>query len=621
MKFPAMRPMIVAACVMGATGIFETSTAAEKKSGLFARKKKEIVVAKKKEAGPLDYPTVGDGTGIDGLERIKVEGIGLVVGLRGTGSDPPPNTYRDQMMAIMRKRDIYQPKEILASPNTAIVLLRAFIPPGAREGDIIDVEVWVPPGDSTTSLAGGRLLEAELFSTVVAGGQRLQGNALVTVEGPVLVNADPNNPENTAVLRKGKIIGQGKVAVDRDFRIVMARELRSGLRTRSLQHRINQRFFLREGNRKLDVASAKDEQLINLKLVRRYRYNIERYLLVVRKIPISVSHSFVQEKLQYLREELLDPSRTIEAALRLEAIGPDSVPVLKEGLESKHEIVRFSAAQTLAYLGDPSGAEELGKLALLSNDYRAYALTALVALDHPISRMTLIKLLDADSVECRYGAFRSLWAYDDRDPIIRGEDLNGEFYLHEIDSKAHPMIHLSRSFRREIVIFNPDQKLRTPVLLKAGNLILTAAAENTQLNLASIEPSPEGTIRRHAESDLRISSVIRAAVSLGATYPDMVSILEQANAKGNLPGRLEVDAMPRPLPLRTLHAIAVAGDQEQAPKQEESRSAIPSLFGGNDEHGQLNLGLSEEAHEDEQAQEKDEPKKRSLFDVFRRLTE
>src|SRR5690606_36470300 len=102
--------------------------------------------------------------------------------------------------------------------STAIVLLRAFVPAGARKGDYIDVEVWVPPGDGTTSLKGGRVLEADLYPTLIARGQRLQGDPLVRVQGTILVDEVPGDEENSAALRKGRIIGQGMVMADRDFR-------------------------------------------------------------------------------------------------------------------------------------------------------------------------------------------------------------------------------------------------------------------------------------------------------------------------------------------------------------------------------------------------------------------
>jgi len=64
---------------------------------------------------------------------------------------------------------------------------------------------------------------------------------------------------------------------------------------------------------------------------------------------------------QRLADDLLDPARTVVAALRLEALGTASISVLQEGLKSKDALVRFCSAEALAYLGSPSSGEELGQ--------------------------------------------------------------------------------------------------------------------------------------------------------------------------------------------------------------------------------------------------------------------
>ena len=62
-----------------------------------------------------------------------------------------------------------------------------------------------------------------------------------------------------------------------------------------------------------------------------------------------------------LTQQLLDPTTTVTAALRLEALGAASIPTLKVGLHSDVPLVRFAAAEALAYLGSPSCGEELGR--------------------------------------------------------------------------------------------------------------------------------------------------------------------------------------------------------------------------------------------------------------------
>ncbi|MGL4461146.1 MAG: flagellar basal body P-ring protein FlgI [Planctomycetia bacterium] len=531
------------------------------------------------------YPTIGDYTAVDGMLPIKVEGIGLVVSLKGTGSDPQPNNFRDQMLEEMRKREVLNPNEILSSPDTAVVLLRAYLPPGVRKGEPIDVEVWVPPGDETTSLRGGRLLEATLFENMIARGKiALRGEGLVRVEGPVLVAAGSKEADDSPLLKKGKVVGQGIAMIDRNFRLAVSKEDRSGRRIKLLTQRINGRMFAARNGRRVGMASAHDEKVVDLELAPPYRFNIERYLLVVRRIPIS-NNKFNTAALDELQDQLLQPKTTLEAALRLEALGSESISVLKKGLDSQYEFVRFTSAEALCYLNDAAGANELLKLAEEAPNYRPYALSALVALDQPVSRMHLARLLQSESAELRYGAFRSLWAYDPQDPLLGGEKLGDGFHLHRVQSPASPMVHISRNFRREIVLFNPGQTLAPPFSLRAGDhLLVNAAADGGNVFLASIEAGPKGATTRRAESSHALDEILRHAIELGATYPDLVELLQQAKTCGALQARLEINALPRTLNLEALEAVALL-DAVGDPKSSNRKEAIggPGLFRDADE--------------------------------------
>ena len=110
---------------------------------------------------------------------------------------------------------------------------------------------------------------------------------------------------------------------------------------------------------------------------------------------------------QRLAADLLDPDRTVAAALRLEALGDSSVSPLQEGLKSKNVKVRFCAAEALAYLGNSAGAEELATIVVQQPYLRAFALTALASLRQEGSSRRLRELLaESNNDEVRYGAFR-----------------------------------------------------------------------------------------------------------------------------------------------------------------------------------------------------------------------
>src|ERR1043165_5067582 len=67
-----------------------------------------------------DVKYVSEYTHPFGMNYVKIEAVSLVTGLPGTGSDPPPTPQRAALLDEMRRRDIANPNEILASGNTSL---------------------------------------------------------------------------------------------------------------------------------------------------------------------------------------------------------------------------------------------------------------------------------------------------------------------------------------------------------------------------------------------------------------------------------------------------------------------------------------------------------------------
>ena len=133
---------------------------------------------KPKEPGdtPDDQPhKVGDLAIPFGMFPVKLEAVGLVSGLHGTGSDPEPSPQRAMLMSEMQRRGVENPNQLLATRNFSLVLVRGFLRPGIQKGDHFDVEVRVKDRSETTSLRGGYLLETHLSDLAVIYGKVLNG--------------------------------------------------------------------------------------------------------------------------------------------------------------------------------------------------------------------------------------------------------------------------------------------------------------------------------------------------------------------------------------------------------------------------------------------------------------
>jgi Flagellar P-ring protein len=501
---------------------------------------------KKKE---IKVQTIGDVTQVWNADPVMVSGIGLVVDLEGTGGGAPPGGWRTMLEDDLRKRGIDQVKELLNSRDTSLVLVSASIPPGSRKDDPIDVTVMVPRESKTSSLRGGRLLECSLYDVTsmkrldpqFTGPDRLlRGHRVAKAEGSLLVGF--GKPDGEPNLREGRIWGGGRCLVPRPFYLTLNSDQQFARVAKAVAERVNDAFQGQLSGGACELAKAENKTSILLQIPPQYRLNLPRYLRVVRFIPL---HENEAERIPYrrqLEDQLLDPARTVVTALRLEALGQDSLPTLKRGLQSKHPLVRFSSAEALAYLGSPSCASELAADVEDQVALRAFSLTALASLDEAICHVELRRLLTSPSAETCYGAFRALRALDEHDEAVQGEQLNDSFWLHRIATDAPPLVHMTTCHRAEVVLFGQDAILLPPFAICAGDFTLTAGEEDTQCTIARISIQ-RGNNKK--QSSFKLEEVIRTLASLEATYPDVAEVLSRIDRIRCLNGRVAVDALPQ----------------------------------------------------------------------------
>jgi len=302
-------------------------------------------------------------------------------------------------------------------------------------------------------------------------------------------------------------------------------------------------------------------------------------------------------------KELQDPKTAGIAALKLEGVGSAAVDPLKAGLKSSNSQIRYFCAESLAYLNDISGVDILAETIAHYPDFRAYALAGLASLDQPASHLKLRKLMDEANIEVRYGAFNALRTLDPRDPFLghvrviddpKREDeevdespdamavaiasasrrsrarQDDPFSLYVVDSEGPSLIHISRTRRSEIVIFGRQQKLMPPIVLGTGAILLNAATNDEKVELSKIVPSKLGDGDTKVTSTLELADVIRRTANLGASYPDIVSILETASRQKNLSGDLVVDAVPNP---SRLYLEAILGKDTTSKKDDALKRA------------------------------------------------
>lgn len=535
----------------------------------FLRPPSEIFRNDKKRDEELK--TVGGCTSVFGAESVRVYGVGVVQNLDGTGGTAPPSEWRRQAIHDLKQMGEEHPERILNSPNVAVVMVSAVIPPGIRKGDSIDIDVECLEKDGTTSLRNGILLPCNLHEygdvnratgKTDQGARFLAGKKLAVATGPVQVGvAGKSSAERQ---RRGRVWGGGKASHDRDFGLILDSEHRDARLAKAMAQKINERFHTR-GRVTLGVAEAKTNSFITLRVPGQYKLNWPRYLRVVRQIPLRDSDTNKRQQQQRWSEELIDPARTVTASLKLEAIGPESVEDLKRGLASEHSLIRFCAAEALAYLGEPAAAEPLHQLIEDDPKYRAYGLTALASLQEQAAVVHLRQLLRSPSAETRYGAFRALRAAREQDDAVTGTNYPGGLHVHRVAADSRPMIHLNTLNRAEIVLFGEEPTLLPPFTLSVGSrFILSAREAEGQCLITSFRSDGEPV---RVQTSLRLAEIMEKLSELGGGYGDVVELLQAAQKVRTLSCPLAIDAVPQAPSVYELALDGVRTGQEQAPGQ------------------------------------------------------
>jgi hypothetical protein len=526
------------------------------------------------------YPVklVGDVTTFGNADPIPVHGVGLVEELDGTGGPAPSGGLRDTLEHDLVQQRVPDVKARLRSDDCAMVQVAALVPAGARKGDRIDVEIRLPPGSKATSLRGGRLRRCMLYNHEFLGNvsaeyagtnAALKGHPIALAEGNLLVGFGSGDEGER--MKSARIWEGAACRIDRPFHLLMNANQQYVRVAANVADRINAAFQgAFSGGPDSEIASAKSNSFVLLGMPPQYKHNPQRFLRVVRMVPLEDSEVAKQQpgRPPYrvrLQEDLLDPARTVVASLRLEALGTSSLPALKQGLQAAHPLVRFCSAEALAYLGSAACADELARTVKQQPYLRAYALTALASLDESVCREHLFDLLNTDGDdETRYGAFRALRALNDADEAVRGKLLGDAFWLHHIAPNTPPLIHVSLNRRPEVVLFGSGHTLVPPFSLLAGEFALTAAAGDQRCTVSHfpLHGDEEGGSR--VRCPLELTEVLKLMASQGASFAEIIELLRQADLCHNLSCRLRHDALPQTV---TVQQLAAAGKAEAEKKR------------------------------------------------------
>jgi len=155
-------------------------------------------------AAPAGATQIRNVVELKGSEQSVLNGIGIVVGLNGTGDGEFSAAHRAVLAATMRMIDpTATPQDFSNSDSIALVAVRAVIPAeGVRSGvDRLDVTVMGING--AESLQGGVLLDTVLFAP--SPDPNMEPRAYAVASGPIVLE-DDQNPVSARVVRGGHMV-------------------------------------------------------------------------------------------------------------------------------------------------------------------------------------------------------------------------------------------------------------------------------------------------------------------------------------------------------------------------------------------------------------------------------
>jgi len=579
------------------------------------------------------YSTIGSKTEIGNAEPVPVSGVGLVYGLRGTGSSAQADGWRSLLETTLKKRQL-DTKLLLDNPDrkTSLVLVSTAIPPGARKGDRLDVMISLPQASKTTSLQHGILDLCQLSNYEAAGMARQQltdagiptskvplassnslmlGNKLAIAEGPLvsgaIVNEAPKVPEEASQAgpvavesyqsKIAKIWGGATCQIDRPYYFLIQRTTPQPRLAMVIASRLNTVFH--GGDRANKIAEAKVEggkPFVTVVVPAAYRHNHERFLMVARNVLMQAPIPGDGHK-QKLEQELTQPHTSIEAAIKLEAMGSESEDALRVGLESSSPWVRFASAQSLAYLGkaDPRTAAVLGELAEKHAALRTHCLLALASQDDAPCVEQLLELMKKSDARLRYGAFTALRTANENHDAIRGRRLGTSYWMHTIAPESDSLVHLTTDRRNEIVLFGSVWPLKGPFSFPIGTeFTVTMKADAKQVVITRL-----ATTKRDEDNNLEtvtglhrpdLSEVLKGMAALGASYSESIEFIRRAANADSLLVPLAIDSVPRSFSIPDLVRISRVD-----PQLEKANATALKLVDGKAESGSsANLDLPTE---------------------------
>lgn len=547
---------------------------------------------------PALVDTIGAHALLGSMERQRVHGFGLVVGLGEDGSSNCPTTVREYLIDYLskqrdargprRNRQRVSPARLIDSSNTAVVEVVGLVPPGARKGMRLDVSVEAIPGSETRSLERGLLLPCELrvFDPSAVGKGMVTGTIVARAFGPVFTNPFASDAD----VRRGFVLGGGYTTEERTIRLVLNEP--SFPRARRMERRINERF-----GHSPKVAEAGSMAFVILHTPTQFAERPERFTEIVTHLYMQGHPAYYEDRLNTLNKMIAEPRAAYEhIALAYEGIGRVAIPRMQSLYSHDNVSVSFYVARSGLRMRDVTALPVMTQIALADeNLHRFQAIRELGASDFPQAGLQLAPLLDSEDVEVRVAAYEALREHSH--PAIRTRlfpfALDGRhtsFVLDVVDSLGEPMIYVRLTRTPRLVIFGARVPVRIPMFYTHPQQWVTLNAVDDARDITLYGRSRTGAwLSEKISAPPRLVDVITSLAELpveddegrlrglGLGYAQVIQVLKSLclDGDGTIPARLVMET-------RSLTDLLGPAPRRERPETDAAASDAPVLPGRRD---------------------------------------
>ncbi|MGA2498161.1 MAG: flagellar basal body P-ring protein FlgI [Tepidisphaeraceae bacterium] len=491
--------------------------------------------------------TIYELTDSSNKEPYLVSGYGLVVGLADTGNNRgTPLAVRNFMIDEMVRHGFgsinmglnkMPPERILADSASAMVEVYGLIPPGARQGQRVDVYVQSVTGSETRSLARGRLYLTTLYVNGVDPlNPRGRINAFMKAQGPVFVNpgylgdAAQSATAARASLRNGVILGGGLCVTDRPIWIRLRNPQLSI--SRAVEFRISQRFGAKE------TARTQDEGIVWAFVPKSFNGDWEHFLGIVTHLYLNGSPGFAAAKANELAAEAVKPKALLQdISYAWEGLADEALPFIRPLYTHAAPEVAYAAARAGACLGDAAGAEAIMEIA--RSDGNPFQLNAVRTIGFlpastRVDRM-LTELLSVSNALVRVEAYKILAEHGA--PVVLTRNVGDQFVVDRVFCDGPPLIYAARSGEPRLALFGKDMNIQLPLMFTAMDDKLTISTNKDQRTLVVFDRTNDRLAA--GQSIVSRADVLDLAMRLGGSgdeglkfaYSDVVGILKKLSEK------------------------------------------------------------------------------------------